>query len=258
MSPKSCEDYLKTIYDLSRSGKPVSTSEISRSLKIAPASVTEMLKKLSEKNYVQYSPYHGTKLSIEGRRLAEKMARKHRLLERFLCDLLKIDRVKVHSQACEMEHVLSDDAEESLCRLLKHPDRCPDDGQTIPPCDLQIRSCEECMQLHNQGLEEVGKHNQSLVSICDLRDGQSGKVTFIRGGHNVLRRLLDMGLTPGTRISVVRIAPLEGPVEIRVRGSRLALGRGIASKVFVEKETPSQKGGDTCGVPPKLEAEQKQ
>jgi DtxR family Mn-dependent transcriptional regulator len=233
---KSYEDYLKTVYELSRNGNAVSTTEISRALDVAPASVTEMLKKLSEKGYIEYSPYHGTMLTSGGRRIAEKMARKHRLLERFLYDVLKIDKVRVHSQACEMEHSLSDDAEESLCRLLKHPDYCPDDGKEIPPCDLQIRSCEECMQLHSKGLEEVGKHNQNLISIGNLKEGQCGKISFIRGGHNVLQRLLDMGLTPGTKICVVRVAPLGGPVEVLVRSSKLALGKGIASKVFVDKQ----------------------
>ena len=236
MTHRSVEDYLKAVYKLSRNGNAVSTTEISRILKVAPASVTEMLKKLAEKNYIEYSPYHGTTLTNNGRRIAERMARKHRLLERFLHDVLKIDKVKVHSQACEMEHSLSDDAEESLCRLLKHPDRCPDDGKEIPPCDLQIRSCEECMQLHSKGLEEVGKHNQNLVSICHLKEGQCGKISFIRGGHNVLQRLLDMGLTPGAKICVVRVAPLGGPVELLVRSSKLALGKGIASKVFVDIE----------------------
>jgi DtxR family Mn-dependent transcriptional regulator len=236
MARKSVEDYLKTVYELSQNGKPVSTSDISRTLEVAPASVTEMLKKLAEKNYVEYSPYHGTTLTSDGRRIAEKTARKHRLLERFLHDVLKIDNVKVHKEACEMEHSLSDDAEESLCRFLRHPDRCPDDGKIIPPCDLQIGSCAECIHLHNQGLEEVGKHSQNLVSMGDLKQGQCGKISFIRGGHNVLQRLLDMGLTPGTKICVVRVAPLGGPVELSVRSSKLALGKGVASKVFVDVE----------------------
>jgi DtxR family Mn-dependent transcriptional regulator len=236
MARRSVEDYLKTVYELAQNGKPVSTTEISRTLKVAPASVTEMLKKLAEKNYVQYSPYHGTTLTSDGRRIAEKMARKHRLLERFLHDVLKIDNVKVHKEACEMEHSLSDDAEESLCRFLRHPDRCPDDGKIIPPCDLKIGSCEECIRLHSKGLEEVGKHNQNLVSIGNLKQGQCGKISFIRGGHNVLQRLLDMGLTPGTKICVARVAPLGGPVVLSVRSSKLALGKGVASKVFVELE----------------------
>ena len=234
MPRKSVEDYLKAVYDLSKNGTPVSTNEISHALKVAPASVTEMLKKLSENNYLQYSPYHGTTLTSQGLRIAQKTVRKHRLLERFLYDTLKIDKLKVHNQACEMEHSLSDEAEESLCRLLNHPDRCPDDGKAIPPCDLQIRSCEECMQLHSQGLEEVGKHTQNLTSIGDLKEGQQGKIFFIRGEHKILQRLLDMGLTPGTKINIIKVAPMDGPIELLVRSSRLALGKDIASNVFLD------------------------
>lgn len=237
MARRSVEDYLKAIHDLSKNGNAVSTTEISRTLKVAPASVTEMLKKLAEKGYISHSPYHGTMLTSGGRRIAEKTVRKHRLLERFLHDVLKIDKTKVHKEACEMEHALSDDAEESLCRFLRHPDRCPDDGKIIPPCNLKIGSCAECIQLHSKGLEEVGKHNQNLVSINNLKKGQCGKITFIRGGHNVLQRLLDMGLTPGIQICAVRVAPLGGPVELSVRGSNIALGKGVASKVFVELES---------------------
>ena len=138
-----------------------------------------MLKKLAEKGHIDYSPYHGTKLASNGKRIAEKTARKHRLLERFLHDVLKIDNVKVHKQACEMEHSLSDDAEESLCRFLRHPDRCPDDEKAIPPCDLRISNCEECIHLHSKGLEEVGKHHQHLVPIDNLKQGHCGKISFI-------------------------------------------------------------------------------
>jgi DtxR family Mn-dependent transcriptional regulator len=244
MTRKSVEDYLKAVYELTRNGNAVSTNEISRTLKVAPASVTEMLKKLAGKNYVEYSPYHGTTLTSNGRQIAERIARKHRLLERFLHDVLKIDNVKVHSQACEMEHSLSDDAEESLCRFLKHPDQCPDDGKIIPACNLPFSTCEECIQIHKQGLEEVGKRQQNLVSICALKTGASAKVSFIRGEHRVLQRLLDMGLTPGIGIRIERVAPLGGPVEVCVRGSKVALGQDIASNVFVETTEQVAKVGD--------------
>ncbi len=231
---KSIEDYLKAVYSLQQNGNKVSTSEISQTLKVAPASVTDMLKKLSEKGYIEYSPYHGTTLTGSGRTIAEKTTRKHRLLERFLHDMLKIDNVEVHSQACEMEHTLSDEAEESLCRLLNHPDKCPDDDKIIPACDLPFSTCEECVETHNKGLEQVGQRQQNLVSICSLKAGTSAKVSFIRGEHRVLQRLLDMGLTPGTSIKVERAAPMKGPVEVSVRGSKVALGQDIAANVFVE------------------------
>lgn len=234
MTTKSIEDYLKALYILSRNGKSISTTEIAEHFKIAPASVTEMLKKLAKSGYVKYSPYRGAHLSKKGFQVAEKIARKHRLLERFLHDVLRIRTDKVHVEACEMEHALSDEAEESLCRFLNHPDKCPDDDKIIPACNMPFSSCEECVAVHKEGLEEVGKRNQNLVSICSLKEGDQGRVSFIRGEHKVLQRLLDMGLTPGTNVNVVRIAPLKGPIEVNVRGSKVALGQNIASNVFVD------------------------
>jgi DtxR family transcriptional regulator, Mn-dependent transcriptional regulator len=239
MEQKSTQDYLKAVYNLARNGDLVSTTEISQKLDVAPASVTEMLKKLSQEGYVNYSPYHGSTLTEKGLQQAQKVTRKHRLLETFLSDVLHIGKDKVHKEACQMEHTLSDEAEESLCRLLKHPDTCSDDGKTIPACDLPFYNCEECIKLHNQGLEEVGKRNTNLISVRDLKGGKFGKISFIRGEHKVLQRLLDMGLTPGTRIKVVKVAPMDGPVELAVRGSKLALGQDIACNVFVEIEKPS-------------------
>jgi DtxR family transcriptional regulator, Mn-dependent transcriptional regulator len=239
MEQKTTQDYLKAIYNLTRNGDLVSTTEISQKLNIAPGSVTEMLKKLSEDNYIKYEPYKGSILTVKGLREAQKITRKHRLLERFLVDTLHIGKDKVHIQACQMEHALSDEAEESLCRLLKHPDTCADDGKTIPACDLPFSSCEECIKLHNQGLEEVGRRNKNLISIRELKGNNFGKISFIRGEHKILQRLLDMGLTPGTKIKVIKVAPMDGPVEVAVRGSKLALGQDIACNVFVEVESPS-------------------
>jgi DtxR family Mn-dependent transcriptional regulator len=82
------------------------------------------------------------------------------------------------------------------------------------------------------------------VPLTALRDGQTGTVTSIKTGYGrgrgrgwgFERRLTDMGLTPGTRVTVVKSAPFHGPLEILVRGSRLALGRGMAERIFVETE----------------------
>ena len=241
MSRRSVEDYLKAIYDLSQTEQPVSTTDISRTLKIAPASVTEMLKKLAEKGYIEHSPYHGTRLTTSGRRTAENIVRKHRLLERFLHDVLKVDKTQVHDQACGMEHSLSDEAAESLCRFLRHPETCPDNGKIIPPCDLEIGSCAECLELHRKGLEENGKNSQNRVAVGNLEQGQTGRISLVRGGYNLLNRLLDMGLEPGTEICAVRVTPPNGPVEVSVGNSKVTLGKGMASKVFVDLEEASCK-----------------
>ncbi len=239
---KSTEEYLEALYTLTQDGKTASTTAISRRLNIAPASVTEMLGKLADEGYINYLPYQGVTLTPEGFKLAEKMARKHRLLERFLCDLLKIKKENVHKEACEMEHVISDETARALCQTLRSPDKCPDDGKTIPPCDLQFSSCDECRKWGGENLAKVGRRKASVISMSALKECEEGKIAFIRGDNKVLRRLLDMGLTPGTSISVTRVAPFNGPVEIRVRGSKLALGEAVASNVFVEAANKSGGG----------------
>ena len=98
------------------------------------------------------------------------------------------------------------------------------------------------------GLKSKGLMNLECP-LTELKDGESGTITSIKAGHGwekerrrggrgwgLERRLADMGLTPGTRVTVVKSAPFHGPFEVLVRGSRLALGRGMAARVFVEVE----------------------
>src|SRR5664280_850958 len=227
------EEYLEAIYKISQNEKVVKTSRISKNLGITPASVSEMLKKLEKMDYVDYSQYKGVKLTGNGLITAKRITRKHRLLERFLHDILKLKDHFLHDQACEMEHSLSDDAERAMCQVLDHPDKCPGDS-VIPACDLKFTTCEECMKRKEEEVNEVGKRNENLIPIMELKNHQKGKVSFIRGDYKVIRRLLDMGITIGASISVIKIAPLSGPVEVAIRGSKLAIGRDIACNVFVE------------------------
>ena len=91
----STEEYLVAVYNITRDGKAASTSDISKRLNISAASVTEMFKNWADEDYISYSPYHGAAtLTGKGSALGRKMARKHRLLERFLHDTLKSERKK--------------------------------------------------------------------------------------------------------------------------------------------------------------------
>jgi DtxR family Mn-dependent transcriptional regulator len=231
----STEEYLEAIYNLTQNGEPATTSALSKRLHIAPASVTEMLRKLADEQYVNYAPYQGVTLTVTGLNIGERITRKHRLLERFLHDTLKIGKEKVHTEACAMEHSLSDEAERALCQALKVPDKCPDDDKLIPPCNLDFSSCRECQEPEHCDFEGIKKRKENLVALSTLKKNQEGIISFIRGENRVLRRLYDMGLTPGARIGVTRVAPLKGPVEIAIRGSKLALSDTIASNVFIKK-----------------------
>jgi len=231
----STEEYLEALYSLTQGNEPASTTAISRRLNIAPASVTEMMHKLASEGYVNYSPYQGVTLTAEGYRFAEKMTRKHRLLERFLHDVLKIGKDKIHKEACEMEHALSDETCRAMCQFLKSPYRCPDDGQLIPPCDLGFSSCDECRKWGRNNPVTISKRETSIVSIYALKENQEGLISFIRGDSTLLRRLMDLGLTPGTKIKVSKTATPDGKIEITCRGSKLSLVDEIAGNVFIEK-----------------------
>ncbi len=244
----STEEYLEALYTLTQNGKPAGTTAISKRLGIAAPSVTEMVKKLADEGYVNYSRYEGVTLTPKGYDIARRMTRKHRLLERFLHDTLKIGHDRLHHEACEMEHALSDTTERALCQSLKSPCRCPDDNKLIPACDLGFSSCDECRKFSG---EKLPRREEDVVSLSMLRENQEGRIAFIRGDNKVLRRLLDLGLTPGTKIRVVRIAPLKGPVEITVRGSRLALGDEIVCNVFLEQGTVGDPAGELSSVPSK-------
>lgn len=227
MASEYMEEYLETLYTLTESGMPAKTSEIATQLKVAPASVTEMLQKLADEGYVTYQPYYGATLTKKGLDLARKIKRKHRLLERFLFDTLKIKKDRVHEQACRMEHVLSDEAEEALCKVLDHPDECPDDGNLIPPCDKDVSNCVECERVK-------AKRSKEIVPLTKLRDREKCRLIFIRGGKGAVQRLSDMGLTRDAELCVLKSAPMGGPVEVSVRGSKIAIGHGLATKMFVE------------------------
>ena len=102
------------------------TSEIAEELGVSPPSVTEMIQKLSEGGYLEYVPYYGFKLTEQGKREASRMKRRHRLLERFLVEFLKMDKDDAHKEACKLEHVISDDVERRFCSMMGHPKKCPD------------------------------------------------------------------------------------------------------------------------------------
>ena len=230
------EEYLKIIYQLSGDEELVKTTSIAKSLSIAPGSVTPMLKKMDNLGFVEYFQYKGVKLTEEGLKRAKKVTRKHRLLERFMYDVLKLEKTDIHRQAREMEHSLSDDAERALCQILKHPETCPDDFAPIPECDLKFSSCDECIKTIGEKLEEIGRREKSLISTMELKDHQKGKVSFIRGDHTVIQRLSDMGITIGAIVNVMKIDPLNGPVEVLVSGSKMGIGRDIACNIFVDTE----------------------
>jgi Fe2+ transport system protein FeoA len=94
---------------------------------------------------------------------------------------------------------------------------------------------DESLTRFYENLENLQGRIEDTVSLADLREGDKCTVVLAFGGHGMVRRLAEMGLTPGTEVTIVRDAPLRGPIEVFVRGVSLALGRGIAGKVLVRQ-----------------------
>src|SRR5512137_982103 len=104
MASEQLEEYLESILDLEENTGVARTSAIARCMKVAPASVTEALRTIAEKGYVRYEPYRGASLTEQGREMARKVKRRHRLLEVFLKTVLHISERNIHDEACRMEH----------------------------------------------------------------------------------------------------------------------------------------------------------
>jgi DtxR family Mn-dependent transcriptional regulator len=186
---------------------------------------------MARNKLVNYESHKGASLTRKGLHVALKIKRKHRLLEVFLDKILHLPHEKIHDQACKMEHTLTDETEIALCKTLKGPAECPD-GLPIPPCNLEVKNCQECLDEQTLTLE---KRDKDIIAITSLKLGEKAKIVFVRGGGGVMQRLCDLGLTNGTIVSLVRAAPLNGPIEICVRGCKLVIGKGIAEKIFVQK-----------------------
>jgi DtxR family Mn-dependent transcriptional regulator len=226
MPQEQVEEYLEAIYDIAGKDGSAKTTAIARCLKVTPASVTEAVKSMADKGLVTYEPYHGVALTASGLAIATKIKRKHRLLEVFLNDTLHINRSKVHEEACKMEHTLSDEAGDALCRLLNAPARCPH-GSLIEPCGKGVGTCVECAAA-------PGARDRNVIPVTELETSRTGVIAFLRGDMNVIQRLSDLGLTLGTEVKLVRKAPMDGPIELAVRRTKLAIAHDIADNIFVE------------------------
>jgi len=225
MSPKyelssSEEEYLEAIYT-KQEGKAqaATTGELATCLGVRDASVTEMLKKLSEKGLINYTPYRGATLTEAGCEIATKVKRKHRLLERFLVDICGVGHHESHAQACEIEHVISDEAIDNLSAQLGHPSTCPG-GSAIPASD-------------KGGGTPVSK-------LSEVKEG-SYTIRFLTSPDpETISRLCSLGLIPGLTVRVLQTIS-KGPLVIEMKDTQIALGRDVAESVLI---SPEEAGGE--------------
>lgn len=219
MVTESIEDYLGAIYVLTRKYPVAKTKDIASALRVSPASVSEMLNKMAEQGYIDYEKYRGAKLTERGMGIAKRVRRKHRLLERFLSDVLGLRHEKSHEEACKLEHIISEESMKKICQMVYDPDTY-ERSKPFPECD------DEC---------EIFQSKPS-VSLTNLGEGEEATISFLTCNNpGKVRRLISMGLVPGRKVVVEEKLPMNGPFLLRVEGSRVALARDFTDLVHVKR-----------------------
>ena len=211
------ENYLKAIYHLeSDSKKGISTNAIAKSLETKASSVTDMIKKLSEKEVVVYKKYKGVKLTSLGKKTAANIVRKHRLWEVFLVDKLNFSWDEVHDVAEQLEHIKSSKLVEQLDAFLGFPSHDPH-GDPIPDKEGNLKTIDK-----------------SLLST--LLKNESGICIGVDDSSSEFLKFLDKkGITLGQQITVLEKEDFDDSVSIKVDDKKLSISNKIANNLYIKK-----------------------
>ena len=209
------EDYLKAIYELESRGTAAETNAIAEMLRIAPASVSGMIRRLADQGLITHERYHGANLTPSGRRAALKTLRRHRVIEAYLTSALGYSWDRVHDEAERLEHAASDELIDRMAAAIGEPETDPH-GAPIPARDGT--------------LEE-----KAAVALATLQPGDSAKVARVSDKDpDRLRYLAELGMMPGAVVQVIAREPYGGPIALRVGSSSKTIGPELAEEILVE------------------------
>jgi DtxR family Mn-dependent transcriptional regulator len=210
------ENYLKNIYHLQKENKEgVSTNSIAGSLQTKPSSVTDMIKKLSDKKLVDYKPYKGVTLTTKGTKAAALIIRKHRLWEVFLVEKLNFQWDEVHVIAEQLEHIKSDELINRLDTFLDHPEFDPH-GDPIPDKHGNMKVTEKKV-------------------LSELKKNQQGIIVGVKETSSEFLQYLDKrNIEIGTKIKVLGKEFFDGSMIIQVRDQQFFISKKIAKNLFIQ------------------------
>jgi len=210
------ENYLKAIFHLQHSYKKgVNTNALAEEMQTKASSVTDMIKRLSEKNLVNYKKYQGVKLSEQGKAAAIEVIRKHRLWEVFLVEKLNFNWDEVHEVAEQLEHIKSEKLTAELDRFLEYPKRDPH-GDPIPD---------------SKGNFAVA--NRILLS--ELKKGESGVCVGVKDSSVEFLQYLDKNsIALGAAVIVKQKEEFDQSMTIELDGNELMISKQISSNLFIK------------------------
>ena len=212
---RSVEDYLKHIYELQLTGKKANTSALAGVLKVSPASVSEMIVKLSKLGWIKNTPYRGFTLTKTGEKIAVKLVRKHRLIEVFLQQHLAYSWDEVHGEAEKLEHVCSDKFINKLDEYLGFPGVDPH-GDPIPDVNGNVPATANLL------LSDAEAHSE--YTINKVNDAS----------EEILKYLSGIGIHLNSKIQLVEKLKFDESVLISINRKKHLLSKQIAENIFVE------------------------
>jgi DtxR family Mn-dependent transcriptional regulator len=211
---KTDREALKAIYRLSGDGD-AHTGVLADRLGLAPGTVTATIKRLADRGLVDHKPYRGVVLTEGGRRAAISSIRRHRIVERFLADMLGYAWNEADRLAISFEHELPEEVEDRLFVALNRPETCPH-GFPIP--------AKETAEL------------PLMPPLYALEPGDTAIVAVPGSTDPEIVAFLDtLGLRPGVRVEIKEKHPFDGPLVLRVDGEVRTLGSTVARQVYVQK-----------------------
>jgi Mn-dependent DtxR family transcriptional regulator len=221
----SVDEYLETIYFLAfpigeyrplSTGSPTLASRVAEMLGVSRASAGEMLKRLERDGLIKRGEHKEALLTAAGRVRAEKVVRKHRIIERLLTDFMGYTAAEAHVHADELGDTFTDDMVERIDEKLGHPERCPHGWPVDPDFEQE--------------------ENQQLAPLADLEAG--AKATIVRLAEHdgdLLHWFYDEGLVPGRELEVRETQPAAGQITVKLNGSERAIGEKAAAGLFVKQ-----------------------
>lgn len=218
---KSERELLKAIYRHTRDAAEAHTSVLAGTLSVSPGTVTGSVKRLADRGLVDHEPYKGVRFTAAGRRAAVAAIRRHRIVERFLADMLGYPWNEADRLAASFEHDLPDEVEERLYVALGRPATCPH-GFPIPsPEQDELPVMTPLYALDSGAAVEIalpGSTDAEVVAFLDT-----------------------LGVRPGARVEVIDKHPFDGPLVVRVEGAERTIGEKLARQIYVTNSEAAER-----------------
>jgi len=216
------EDYLEAISEIVETNGHAHTKDIADRLNVKMPSVTSALQGLASHGLVIYRPHSPVVLTKDGEAAALEIRRRHKELRKFFTEILKLDRAEADAEACKVEHVVNERLMERIVELSSAIATRPD--------------CAGLRDHLSQAMPCIcSSENEKLISLDKLPEGNSAVIVRLADSLRGVRRFADLGLVPGTEVTMEGCAPFGDLLRVRVMGSSLSLRSSDASYIWVKE-----------------------